>query len=287
MKRGSIWLRFAVVGVLALSATFSAFGDDFKGMIVGRTGDAIILKTGDQKLTIALTDDTKVQHPRGLGIRKKDMSAAVLVPGLRVSVTGHFESDKLIADKITFSKDDLEVAQQIEAGMVPTQQAVKANSTDIQANKEQIASNQQDINANRQEIEATNKRFSELSDYDTKATLNVFFASGSTSLSPTDRQKLEDLAHNAVNLSGYIIQVKGYADSSGNPAMNQKLSMERAQEVVAFLLQDCNVPVRHVIAPGAMGQSNPVATNETAQGRSENRRVEIKVLVNRGLSAGQ
>lgn len=305
MNQGHSWSRLVViafVGVLSVGFCASAFGDDFKGLIVGRTGDAIILKTADQaKLTITLTDDTKVQQPKGLGIRKKDMSAAVLVPGLRVSVSGHFESNNLIADKITFSKDDLQTAQQIEAGLVPTQQAVQANSKDIQANKEQIASNstdiaanqqataanQQAIAANQQEIEATNKRFSELTDYDTKADLNVYFASGSTKISPSDRQKLMELARNAVNLTGYIIQVKGFADSSGNAAMNQRLSMERAQEVVAFLLQDCNVPVRHVIAPGAMGESNPVASNETAQGRSENRRVEVKVLVNRGLSEGQ
>jgi outer membrane protein OmpA-like peptidoglycan-associated protein len=92
-----------------------------------------------------------------------------------------------------------------------------------------------------------------------------------------------ELAHTAVNLTGYIIQVKGFADSSGNAAMNQKLSMERAQAVVAFLLQDANVPIRHIVAPGAMGTADPAAPNETAKGRADNRRVEVKVLVNRGL----
>jgi outer membrane protein OmpA-like peptidoglycan-associated protein len=66
--------------------------------------------------------------------------------------------------------------------------------------------------------------------------------------------------------------------------MNQKLSMERAQNVIAYLIQNCNVPVRHVIAPGAMGEAAPVATNETAAGRAENRRVEVKVLLNKGVS---
>jgi outer membrane protein OmpA-like peptidoglycan-associated protein len=92
------------------------------------------------------------------------------------------------------------------------------------------------------------------------------------------------LAHSAVNQTGYIIQVKGYADSGGNAAMNQKLSMERAQNVIAFLLQNCNVPVRHIVAPGAMGQAEPAASNETSTGRAENRRVEVKVLVNKGLA---
>jgi OmpA-OmpF porin, OOP family len=95
---------------------------------------------------------------------------------------------------------------------------------------------------------------------------------------------LNKLAHNAVNLTGYIIQVKGFADSSGNAAMNQKLSMERAQGVIAYLIQNCNVPVRHIVAPGAMGEVAPVASNETKSGRAENRRVEVKVLLNKGVA---
>ena len=164
----------------------------------------------------------------------------------------------------------------------------KANQQNIEANKQGIDANQQNIAANKTSIDAnaaeTSKRFSDLSEYDTKDQLDVRFASGSTKISAGDQAALNKLAHNAVNLKGYIIQVKGFADSSGNAAMNQKLSMERAQNVIAFLLQNCNVPVRHIIAPGAMGDAAPVASNETTSGRAENRRVEIKVLVNKGLS---
>jgi OmpA-OmpF porin, OOP family len=87
-----------------------------------------------------------------------------------------------------------------------------------------------------------------------------------------------------VNLTGYIISVKGFADSSGAAAMNQKLSMDRAEAVMAYLIQNCNIPVRHIVAPGAMGTADPAATNETESGRAENRRVEVKVLVNKGLA---
>ena len=78
--------------------------------------------------------------------------------------------------------------------------------------------------------------------------------------------------------------MKGFADSSGDAAMNTKLSMDRAQNVIAFLIQTCNVPVRHVVAPGAMGEAAPATSNETKTGRAENRRVEVKVLVNKGLA---
>jgi outer membrane protein OmpA-like peptidoglycan-associated protein len=92
------------------------------------------------------------------------------------------------------------------------------------------------------------------------------------------------VARNALKLKGYLLEVKGYTDSDGHPAMNQDLSMRRAESVVAFLQQYGSVPLTHVLTPGAMGETSPAASNETSQGRAENRRAEVKILVNRGLS---
>ena len=288
-----------VVGLLAVCfvALLSAYAQGektkVKGLITARTGDTIVLKTTDgNTMTVTLNDDTKVQQPKGLGIRKKQMSAAVLIPGLKVSVDGTSQdATHVLAKSITFSADDLQTAEMIQAGLSPTEQKVAANQQNIAKNKQNIEANQQDIASNKAAIDAnaaeaaeTSKRFAELSEYDTKAQLDVHFASGSTKISAADQETLKKLAHDAVNLKGYIIQVKGFADSSGNAAMNQKLSMERAQNVIAFLIQNCNVPVRHIVAPGAMGEAAPVASNETAAGRAENRRVEVKVLLNKGLA---
>jgi OOP family OmpA-OmpF porin len=283
--------------VTLLSAYAQGDKTKVKGLITARAGDTIVLKTTDgTSVTVALDDDTKVQQPKGLGVRKKQMSAAVLIPGLKVSVDGTSrDATHILAKSITFDKDDLETAEMIQAGLSPTeqkvatnQQNISENSQNIEANKQGVSANQQNIATNKAAIDAnaadTSKRFSELSEYDTKDELNVRFASGSTKISAADQQALTKLAHNAVNLTGYIIQVKGFADSSGDAAMNQKLSMERAQNVIAYLLQNCNVPVRHVVAPGAMGEVAPVASNETKAGRSENRRVEVKVLLNKGLA---
>lgn len=296
-----------VVGLLAVCfvALLSAYAQGektkVKGLITARTGDTIVLKTTDgSTMTVTLDDDTKVQQPKGLGIRKKQMSGAVLIPGLKVSVDGTSQdATHVLAKSITFDGDDLETAEMIQAGLSPTEQKVATNQQNIEANKQNVASNKANIEANKKNIASNkatidanaaeaaeaSKRFSELSDYDTKAQLDVHFASGSSDISEADKEALKKLAQNAVNLKGYIIQVKGFADSSGNAAMNQKLSMERAQDVIAFLLQDCNVPVRHIVAPGAMGEAAPVASNETAAGRSENRRVEVKVLLNKGLAS--
>jgi outer membrane protein OmpA-like peptidoglycan-associated protein len=287
----------AVCFVALLSAYAQGEKTKVKGLITARTGDTMVLKTTDgSSVTVTLDDDTKVQQPKGLGIRKEKMSAALLIPGLKVSVEGTSQdATHVLAKSITFDKDDLQTAEMIQAGLNPTEQKVAANQQNIAENKQNIEANKQGIEANQQNIAAnqaaidanavaTSKRFSELSEYDTKDQLDVRFASGSTEISAADQEALKKLAHNAVNLTGYIIQVKGFADSSGNPAMNQKLSMERAQNVIAFLLQNCNVPVRRIIAPGAMGEAAPVASNETAAGRAENRRVEVKVLLNKGLA---
>lgn len=278
-----------------------------KGLITTRTGETLTIKTtSGGNVVVVLNDDTKVQQPKGLGLRKKQMSAAVLIPGLAVSVDGVGDAQSRVAAKtIMFDEDGLQLAETIQAGLTPTRQAVETNQENISSNKQDIQSNQEDITANQvktaankeeitanrediaanqQDIEATTKRFSELGEYDTKAEVNVNFAIGKSTISAADKSALLALAHDAVGLTGYIVQVKGFADSSGNAAMNQQLSMDRAQEVVAYLIQDGNIPVRHVIAPGAMGIADPAAANETAQGRAENRRVEVKILVNKGVA---
>jgi OOP family OmpA-OmpF porin len=259
-----------------------------RGLITGRTGETLTVKTADGNVIVVLTDATKVQKPKGLGLRKTQMSFTALIPGLKISVDGvHDEQSRVVANTITFSGDDLRTAETIQAGLTPTQQAVEVNQQNIEANKVQLAAQHERIASNEQEIQDVSKRFSDLTEFDTKGEATVYFASGRKTILDKDKTALMDLAHNAVNLTGYIIQVKGYADSSGNAAMNQKLSMDRAQEVIAFLIQNCNVPVRRIVAPGAMGTANPAAPNETTQGRAENRRVEVKVLVNRGLAGGE
>jgi len=280
---------------LTLGIVYGADNNEkIRGLITGRTGDTLTVKTSDSNVTVVLTDYTKVQKPKGLGLRKTQMSFTALIPGLKVSVDGVRDSQsRLVAQKITFSGDDLKTAEMIQAGLAPTQQAVETNSQNVEANKVQIAANRERIGANEEAIAANqndiqdvSKRFSDLTEFDIKGEATVYFASGSKKIPTKDQAALTDLAHNAAGLTGYLIEVKGYADSSGSAAVNQKLSMDRAQEVVTFLIQNCNVPVRRVVAPGAMGSTNPVASNETAQGRSENRRVEVKVLLNRGLAGG-
>ncbi len=285
MKTKRTIFAFALIFCCMAAA---AYGDDnkieVKGLITGRTADTVTIRSADgASQVVQLTDDTKVQVPKGLGLRKKQVSWANLIPGLRVKAKGNINPQgQMVATEITFSKDDLQTASMIQAGLVPTDLRLQGSEQNIAANQQAIAANRQKIEANE---EAVNKRFSDLADYEVKHETMVYFASGRSALTPKYKAELDKLAAAASQLPGYLIQVKGFADSTGNAAMNQTLSQDRAYAVINYLMQVCNIQPRHIVAPGAMGISNPVASNETAAGRAENRRVEIKVLVSKGIAA--
>jgi len=298
-----------VVSLMALFflASLSAFGADVKGMITSRTGETLIVKTGEGTTTVVLTDDTTTKDDKGLfGLDKQHMSNVVLMPGLKVDIDGSTDdAGRFLAKTITVDGDDLETAEMIQAGLHPTAEQVAANvqaleahsgqlaTHDVQlaAQKENIETNQQNIGANKQQIEQNIKnieentqRFTALSEYDVKGQATVNFEVGSTKISAKDQIELKELANTATRLKGYIIEVAGYADSTGDAAMNTKLSEDRAKAVVTYLMQNGEVPVRHIVAPGAMGEYGAAAPNETKAGRAENRRVEVKVLVNKGIA---
>jgi len=291
-KKTSVFVALTIV-LCCTSMKFALAQEEHtvKGLITNRSADTLDLRTDYGSQTVTLTDSTKVQSPKGLGVRKEQMSWASLIPGLKVTVKGASTGNgKFEAKTITFSKDDLQTASMIQAGLAPTEEKVAANQVQTAANKEAISTNEANIAANKSQIAANqedvSRRFSDLADYDVKDQAVVYFATGKSSIPADDRAALKTLADNASRMSGYIIEVKGFADSTGNAAANQSLSKDRAYAVVNYLMQDCNVPPRHIVSPGAMGISNPAASNETSQGRSQNRRVEVKVMVNKGVSTG-
>ena len=302
-QRKGIAFCSALLCIISVGLAYGASNGSevkIKGLITGRDGEKLTLKSSAGSVVVVeLTDATKVGTPKGLlRIRHSEQSVTALIPGLRIEVEGTGTESRIVAKNIKFEKSDLQLAEVVQAGLTPTQQQANANKEDISTNKENISTNTENINANKQQgaanqeqiaanqqdIQDTTKRFSQLSEYDTRSKAVVYFATSSSTISPKDQEALTLLAQSAIGLAGYIIQVKGYADSSGTAAMNQQLSMDRAQAVVAYLLQNCKIPLRHIVAPGAMGEADPKAPNEVADGRAENRRVEVKVLVNRGVA---
>jgi len=269
-----------------------AQNDQVKGVINGRSGATMsVLSRGGESITVVLTTDTQVLEPEG-AFRKKHLSMTALVPGLAVEVKGAFnDKHQLVADRVTFHGSDLKTAQDIQAGLAPTEQKVQENQQQIQADQQKIQQQQQELQAeeaktaaNKAAIAAANKRFGELGDYNILGEVTVLFGNGKVTIDPEYKPQLLKLAQQAMGITGYVIQVKGYASKVGSAALNQKLSTERAENVTNFLEQEGKIPLTNMLAPGAMGTSQQVAPDTTAEGQAENRRVVVSILQNKAIA---
>jgi outer membrane protein OmpA-like peptidoglycan-associated protein len=136
----------------------------------------------------------------------------------------------------------------------------------------------------RTEVKAVNERVSALDDYDVQDTVAVTFRVNSAILSPEAKQQLDGLAEKALAAKGYMIEVAGHTDSTGSDAKNFKLSQARAEAVVQYLAVAHKIPLRRFVTPMGYGKTESVADNTTASGRAQNRRVEAKLIINRGLT---
>jgi OOP family OmpA-OmpF porin len=306
MNKRSTFVVIMLVCVLALGSAFAVTTGEkvkTKGVIINTMGDTIVVKTENGPVTVFLAAESQVRQQIGaVGARHKQVERTILLPGLKVHFEGVGDDQgRVVAKYVDFEGDDLALAEVIQAGLNPTAQQQKMNMATYAENKaatdaaiaaanREIEVNQQRIAANQQNIEEVNaqtkQRFTELTEWVPRAEASIHFDVGESVITDDHKAELKAIAENALKYKGYVIEVKGYADSTGRLAANQKLSKERAQAVVAYLLQECKVPVKNIVSPGAMSETNPVASNENLMGRAENRRVEVRVLVNRGINTG-
>jgi len=286
------------LAALALPALAMA-QTQIQGVIDGRSGPTMTVKTQDNgDVTVLLSDNTQVIEPEGV-FRKKHLALTALIPGLQVKVKGSYNpQNQLLADSVEFKGSSLQTAQDIQAGVNPTQeqlqateQQVKTQQQDLQKQQAQIQAEQQasaahaaEIAANQAAIVAANKRFGELGDYNILGEATVLFANGSTVVEAQYKQQLQKLAQQAKTVNAYVLLVEGYASKVGSAALNQKLSAERAENVTTYLEQQCGIPLTSMLAPGAMGTSKQVAPDTTTEGQAENRRVVVKILQNKGVA---
>ena len=264
-----------------------------EGLIKGRSGDNMVVQTNDNpNLVVELTDGTDVGQVQGvLKARNKKMSMAALIPGLPIKVEGYYQNTTLIAKTIRFKGNDLQQAEAIQAGMHETQVQTQQNAEELakqkaalQAQQEALQQQEAKVAANKAAIDAAVARFGQLDDYYIMDEVTVYFGNGKTNIDPQYNSQLLALADKAKAVNGYMIEVKGYASAVGNAALNQKLSEDRAQNVTNILLQQGKIPLTRMLAPGAMGESEQVGNDKTEQGQAENRRVVVRVLVNKAIA---
>jgi outer membrane protein OmpA-like peptidoglycan-associated protein len=288
------------------------------GIVVKRDADSFTLREADRTETvIALTDKTNVKTERK-GLFRSDQQSGVgyILRGLRLKVEGRGNSEgQLVATKIRFTQADLRTAQALEARIDPVENMATDTKALAEANQQRIAQVEQNAknlsgqidelsaiaaanreatkvaqsSADRAQADANfaNQRINGLDDYDVVQTFMVHFRPGSALLTPAAKDQI-DLAAAKVqgeNLKGWLIEVVGYADSTGKSERNRSLSERRAQAVINYLVTKYNLPLRRLLQPFGYGDLNPVASNDTGEGRSLNRRVEIKVMVNKSISA--
>ena len=271
-----------------------------RGMIKLRSGPTMVVQTTDGPVDVLLSDKTEVGQIEGvLKARRKEMSMAALIPGLEVQAEGTYNDQRqLLATLGKFQGNDLERAQSIQAGMHQTeaqaarnkeelekqQEKLAAGRAAIEANQAAIAANQASIAASQAKIDAAVARFGQLDDYYIFDEVTVLFGNGKVDLEAQYKPQLRQLAEKAKTIEAYMIQVVGYASSSGSAALNQKLSEERAASVTQYLTQDCDVGLMNMLAPGAMGESRQVGDEKSEEGQAQSRRVVVRVLQNKGIA---
>ncbi|MGI8493868.1 MAG: OmpA family protein, partial [Pyrinomonadaceae bacterium] len=127
-------------------------------------------------------------------------------------------------------------------------------------------------------------RITSLDDYVVQSTATINFKVGSAVLSPEGKQNLDQVAQASMTLKGYTIEITGFASADGNEKMNKTLSQRRVQAVIDYLVETHNIPLRRIGTSYGFGELQAVADNSTRAGREQNRRVEVKLLVSRGLN---
>jgi len=291
----TIYVLSVSLFVAALLSTMAlAQSVKVEGLIKARNGETMILQTSDApNLPVLLTDSTQVGQVQGMfKARRKEMSMAALIPGLAVKVEGTYnDQNQLVAKSVSFKGNDLEQAQKIDAGLHETRTQAEQNRAELEKHKADLQKQnvalqqqQQQIAANKAAIDAATARFGQLDDYYILDEVVVYFGNKKVKVDPSYRPKLIALAEKAKTINGYVIEVKGYASSSGDVAMNQQLSEDRAEDVVNILIQEGHIPLTRVLAPGAMGESHQVGSDTTAEGQAQNRRVVVRVLQNKAIA---
>jgi len=238
-------------------------------------------------IAVAREEVQTAEDARAIAVKKMD---ELRLANERQASTDAQAQTQAQADDATRQKEQAQSdAAKAQSDMVASQAASAAAVTAAQADVDQsrLVALQSQLNAQKAESdkEAMRTRLSEqlnsiLETRDSARGLivsmsDVLFDSGQYSLKPGAREKLAKVAGILLAYPGLDIEVGGYTDNVGGDAMNQQLSENRASSVRDYLVQQ-GVTANSVSAKG-FGNTLPVATNDNATGRQQNRRVELVV----------
>ncbi len=294
---------------------------EVEGVIVKRSPDGFtLLDERGQNISVTLNNSTQVKERKSNPFRRaKNYATTQLLRGLQIEVKGRGDnSGTLIADEIKIKGDDLRFATSLESRVNPVEgrlgeaenrlgqseqnaqrmsgqvaeltaisNAARGGAKAAQdtADQAQQAAGQAQESANQAKagVQAANERIASLDDYDVRESATVNFKAGSAVLSKEAKENLDRIAEQAQNEKGFVIEVTGFASADGNESFNRRLSQRRADAVIQYLAENHTIPLRRLVTPFGYGEKQPVADNSTRDGRRQNRRVEVKILVSKGL----
>jgi OOP family OmpA-OmpF porin len=280
-----------------------------QGVVSIRNGDSFKVRDlSGGETTVLLTGQTDVtSHSKGLR-GKKDYPVTYIMRGLRLQAQGRGDADgNLVAEWVRFDEQDLRAAQALEqtdelardneARLAAAEENARKLAGQIEentalANKAQASADAAQATADKafKDAAMANNRINGLDDYDTVRTVSVLFKLNSAVINAEGRQVIDEAAAWAKgekakgNANGWLVEVVGFADRTGNTAKNRSLSERRAKAVIQYLVGVHGLDLRRLVQPFGFGESKPVADNNTAAGRAKNRRVEIRIMQNKGIA---
>jgi outer membrane protein OmpA-like peptidoglycan-associated protein len=293
------------------------------GVVISREADKMIVRDiNGSDVAVTVSGATKITEKKANPFRSaKNYPVTALLRGLEVEVEGRGDSSGvLVAEKVKFTDDDFGVARSLDSRVAPVETRVTSTEgrmdgaenrlTAAEQNAQRLSGQLEELAAvantarggakaaqetadqalaaaktNSADIQATNDRINQIDNYEARQNIAVNFRVNSAVLSTEAKAALDEIATQAKNEKGYLIQVTGFASADGTEARNRALSERRADAVRRYLAENHDIPLHRMINPFGFGELKPVADNETREGRKQNRRVEVAILVNKGLTA--
>ncbi len=292
---GTIFAQDAQVRNLAAGQKYK-----IKGVIVAQDDSSVIVRDSvGVETRVLIAPATSIKTKGGFFGGGDKVATTQLVRGLSLEAEGRGDaSGGLAATKIRFGKDDFRVAQSIDSRVGPaearlTQAEENAQRVSGQIDELMAISNaarggakaaQDTADAAIAGVNATNARITAMDDYVVQSTATVNFRVNSAVLSTEGKASLDEVATAAMTMKGYVIEITGFASAEGSTKRNKDLSKRRAQAVIDYMVETHNVPLRRIGQSYGFGELQAVADNATREGREQNRRVEVKLLVSRGVN---
>lgn len=236
-------------------------GPEVKGFISARSADKVQVTSADgAKTAITIAESTQIRSSKGfLGIGGSNHDVESLLNGLPVTVKTVEWAGGLVASRVKLRGGDLKTANMIR------------NGTEQGFAKQTAAT------------EALRGRMGDIDKYNVRGTTNVYFDTGKWKLSDQAGNELCAAAAQAEAMDNALLLVVGYTDSAGSQDYNQILSDRRAGRVVNYLQQACGWKPYRMLIPTGMSEADPLANNDTSEGKAQNRRVAVNVLVSKSV----